>query len=180
MNLLAMDFRWSLSIPEVSRKVDRAEKKVAAKQLAYIRSTVRRRVLRRRKKSSKAPKPPSVHSRDSFATLKNVRFDVNKGIVGIVKANQKQVNWIEPGVFTVPEIHEKGAVILVHEQAWASAIKKDGESAWTRRDMRRSARVGMRYRKRRAIYRPRPMMSTALQMEIDKGTLPAAWAGAVQ
>jgi len=131
----------------------------------FTRQNARQDKLRRRKNPSRPPKPPSVHSRDRVATLRNIRYaaarDLNSVTIGPLKLNQVQQDWIDFGSITVPEIHEKGAMVVLREQSY------DGVK-WRRRDLRRSRRPYMQYRKRRVRYAPRPFMVPAMEDEAPK------------
>lgn len=155
-------------------RMGRASRKALSKAGAFIRTRARSS-LRRRKKPSPPGSPPSVHSRDSVATLKNILFAFGPHeqslIVGPVKLNQREQDWITMGATTVPQIHEFGAVVNIHE------MSRNKGKTWWRRDKRRNPRPWEIYRVRKAVYRPRPFMGPALEAEQDH--IPDAWAGSV-
>ena len=162
---------------KVMDAIDRATRKALSKSLAYVRTTARTTVLRRRKKSSAAGNPPSVHSRDTVATLRNILFSYDErtksGIVGPVKLNQ--VNMTSTGSLTVPQILEAGATVGIREEQW----KSNNAGTWFRRDNRRRSNPGKRYRVRSAKYEARPFMGPALKIESDKGNIASPWANVV-
>lgn len=88
---------------KVEKAVERARLKNLSKCGAFVR-TAARSSLRRRKKTSLPGMPPSVHSKDAFATLKNILFGYDaatKGvIVGPVGINGNKSD--------VPRLMEKG------------------------------------------------------------------------
>lgn len=172
---------WFLDRRQVIEAVGRANIKALSKAGAFIRKRSRTS-LRRRKKTSSPGNPPSVHSNDSIATLKNILFAYEPQqeslVVGPVKLNQREQSWIDFGQTTVPQLLEFGDVALLHEWSW------DGGRTWSRRDKR--VRHASRHRrevydfiarKRRAVYKPRPFMGPALEAEQDR--IPEAWAGSV-
>ena len=170
---------------KVQKSMDRGTHRALSKGLSYIR-TRQRTSINRRKKVSRPGRPPNAHSRDPVASIKNILFAYDartkSGVVGMVKLNQKQQDWIDSGSLTVPQIMEDGAVVAIHEVATAYSLKKRGRSsnkAWRRRDKRRKARPGDLRRTRRAVYRPRPSAGPALEAEIAAGSIMTPWANVV-
>lgn len=157
--------------------VDRATRKAMSKSLAFVRQTARRDVLRRRKKTSQPGRAPSVHAPGGYATLRNILFAYDErtksGIVGPVKLNQ--VNMTGMGSQTVPQILEFGGTVNIREEKWRGSKGR----MWFRTDNRRRVNPGKSYRTRRASYRPRPFMSTALDTENQKGNISSPWANIV-
>lgn len=131
---------------------------------AFIRRKARD-LLRKGKKSAQAGKPPKIHS-DQEPNLKTILFALDPAtdslVVGPVKLNQVQQSWIDFGNRTVPQIMEFGDVVNVRE------MRKKGAKEWRRRDLRRNPREDEEYRVRRAIYRPHPFMSVALELALPK------------
>lgn len=168
--------------PAVQNAIDKETRRAISKSLAYVR-TRQRSLLRRRKKPSAPGSPPSVHSRDPVATLKKILFAYNaatkSGVVGPIKLNQRQ-RLRAGGVATVSQLMEFGGRVLIEEQASEYALRKRGAAAWRRRDMRRSKRRGMVYRRRRANYPARPSARPALEMETQAGNVLSPWANVVQ
>lgn len=162
---------------KVRAAADRGTDKAMVKGLAFVRRRAMRNELRRRKRPSKPGQAPSVHSRDPYATLKKILFDYDRqtksGIVGPVKLNQREQDWITMGSTTVPQILEFGGVVSIQEVQSAWGTK------WFRRDKRRSPRPGEKRRTRRAVYKPRPFMSKALEHETQKGNIASPWANVV-
>lgn len=118
--------------------------------------------------------PPRVHS-SGFQSLKNILFfydpQTETVVVGPRKFNQKQQSWIDLGTKTVPEVLEHGDAVTIREES------RDGRR-WRHR--RQKKRPGVQYRKRRAIYKPRPFMAVGLREEIAAGTIPKAWSNVVR
>lgn len=92
----------------VIRAMDAKERRALIRVGSFIRRRARSS-LRRRKKASAAGSPPSVHSRDKFATLKNILFAYDPGaksvIVGPVGLTRKRISG---SVRTVPALMEFG------------------------------------------------------------------------
>jgi len=157
--------------------VDRATRKALSRSLAFVRQTAKTTILRRRKRSSGPGQPPSVHSKNPVASLRNILFFYDErtksGVVGPVKLNQ--VNLTDIGSQTVPQIMESGGVVGIREEQW----KSGNPNVWYRRDNRRRVNPGKRYRVRRARYQPRPFMSPALKLEMAKGNIASPWANVI-
>jgi hypothetical protein len=162
---------------KVINAVDRATRRALTKSLAFVRTRARTSVLRRRRESSSPGNPPSIHSSDSVATLRNILFAYDErtksGVVGPVKLNQ--VNLTSTGSLTVPQILEGGASVGIREEQW----KNSPTGRWFRRDNRMRSNPGKRYRVRTATYRARPFMGPSLQIEADKGNIASPWANVV-
>ena len=152
----------------VIERMSRANHRALVKAGAFIRRRARSS-LRRRRRVSPAGSPPSVHSQDPIATLKNILFAYEPHsqslIVGPVKLNQRAVLGPELTDATVPQIHEFGANVKVREvqrgSKWLSGV--------------RHVRPGEAVRVRTAKYAPRPFMGPAL--EAEKENIPDAWVG---
>lgn len=153
--------------------------KLAAKELramsrigAFIMRGARQSI-ERRKAVSAAGSPPSAHSTDKVASLKNILFgyepSAHSVIVGPVKLNMQTQDWINFGSITVPQLMEFGGVAVIKEERWKGSTK------WFRRDLRRKGSENKEYRQRRAIYRPRPFMAPALERERRNYKLIEAW-----
>ena len=108
--------------------------------------------LRRRKSASAPGQPPSVHTNDRVATLKNIWFTFNPAntsvVVGPLKlGSSRLVGSDQP---TVPALHEFGGVAV----------------------------VGNGNRRRRARYAARPFMGPAMIKELPK--FEGLWADSVK
>ena len=165
----------------VRKKMGNANAKAMSKVGAFIRRRARTS-LRRRKAVSEPGSPPSVHSTDGVATLKNILFAYDPSsqslAVGPVKLNQQQQSWITMGNVTVPQLHEFGDVMVIREWSWNQG------KTWTRQDLRvrhtsrkRKEVYNFIERRRRAIYKPRPFMAPALAAEQEN--IPKAWQGSL-
>lgn len=145
-------------------------------------------MLRRRKKPSEPGRPPSVHSRDPVATLKNIWAVWDSRMDGVLIGPRKlnQVNYSVAGVrVPVPRIHEFGATIAIREWKFEALDERSADIVeqypssykwareWTRRDLRWQmtsrkrkwtlAKFGLRQRVRNATYPARPFMQPALR-----------------
>lgn len=175
LNVRAFFFDRKLIMDRMSE----ANRKALSKVGAFIRRRARSS-LRRRRKVSEPGSPPSVHSADSVATLKNIIFAYDPFeeslVVGPVRLNQVEDSWIDMGRTTVPQLHEFGDIVRVLEWSW------DGGRTWSRRDRRvrhtsrkRKEVYHFIERRRRARYRARPFMGPA--MEAERPNIPDAWEG---
>lgn len=130
--------------------------RASAKNLSQAGSFIRRSArssLRRRKKVSPPGQPPSVHTQDRVATLKNIWFVFDPAqrsvVVGPLKLNGSRLEGSNRQ--TVPSLHELGGTAVVG---------------------------GRRKRKRRAKYAPRPFMGPAMERELPKFV--GLWANSVK
>ncbi len=127
-----------------------------AKNLSRAGSFIRRAArssLRRRKRASQPGQPPSVHTQDRVATLKNIWFVFERRrasvIVGPLRLNGRSPRGSNRS--TVPQLHELGGSAVLE-----SRKKK---------------------RRRRARYAPRPYMGPAMKRELPK--FEGLWANSV-
>jgi len=151
----------------VRRQVEKG-KRIGLKRAGQFLRVRARSKLRRRKKVSSTGSPPHVHSKDRIATLKNIRYVYDAGLggvfVGPVKLNQKNEDWIAGGgSIPIPKLMEKGGVVTIVEKS------TDKGATWRRANRRRTPRPWERYRRRRAIYKPREFMGPALEDEVAAG-----------
>jgi hypothetical protein len=131
--------------------VGRAGAKNLSKAGSFIRRAARSS-LRRRKKVSPPGEPPSVHTQDRVATLKNIWFVFEPRqrsvVVGPLKLERSRLEGSNRP--TVPALHELGGFAVVTN----------------------------RKRKRRAKYPPRPFMGPAMERELPKFV--GLWANSVK
>lgn len=161
--------------------LDAAERK----QLGRIGAYIRRGAiwsLRRRKKPAPPGKPPSVHSRHVFATLRNILYvyrasthSVIVGPVGIGKHTDGK---------TVPEIHEHGATIRLRQwQPKGDDLRKKmgmKPNEWRAVSPTRKTYPWMRYRFRSVSYPKRPFMRPVLERQQTQAMILKQWRGAVR
>lgn len=128
--------------------------KLNAAALSKIGSFVRTRArtsMRRRKSASAIGSPPSVHSRDKVATLRNILFAYDRAnmsvVIGPVRLNGSQG--------TVPALHEFGGRGL------------------GRKLIRRQGKREIRGPLEQVQFPPRPFMGPALTAEAPK--FPSLW-----
>ena len=156
--------------------IGKSEAKELSRIGAYIRQTARTKVLRFRNRSSRPGEAPSVHSRDKVRSLRNILFAYDKVkhavIVGPVKLNAVNVRF-DGSSDPVPKILEFGGPVVIHEE------RKAGSTKWYRRDLRATQTDNKDYRTRVANYEPRPFMKTALEIEINAGTIRNAWRASI-
>ncbi len=136
----------------VINAVGRASAKNLSKAGSFIRQSARSS-LRRRKKVSPPGEPPSVHTQDRVATLKNIWFVFDPAqrsvVVGPLKLNGSRLEGSNRQ--TVPSLHELGGTAVVG---------------------------GRPKRKRRAKYAPRPFTGPAMERELPKFV--GLWANSVK
>jgi hypothetical protein len=150
----------------VADAADRKRKGILSKAGAFIRRAARSSI-RRRKAVSAPGGPPSAHSTDSVATIKNILFgwdpSTKSVVVGPVALNIKHSlngGSLEGG--TVPQVLEHGGTLGILE-----IQHRDG--SWSRADLRSRRRIAERpQRVRRAHYAARPFMGPALRKELPK------------
>lgn len=157
---------------KVLEKIGKRNARILSRAGAFIRRRARTS-LKRRKRSSPPGTPPSVHSTDPVATLKNIQFALGPNgysvFIGPVKLNQFNTSWIDLRGTTVPAIHEFGDRVIISEERYI------GSQIWFRRDNRYGGSQYKEYRKRRATYRKRPFMGPALAAEAQAGTIAQLW-----
>jgi hypothetical protein len=132
--------------------VGRANAKNLSRAGSFIRRSARSS-LRRRKRVSEPGQPPSVHTQDRVATLKNIWFVFERRrasvVVGPLRLNGSTLRGSNRS--TVPELHELGGSAVLE-----SRKKK---------------------RRRRARYAARPFMGPAMKRELPK--FEGLWANSV-
>lgn len=141
---------------KVATRVEKVRLKNLSKCGAFVR-TAARSSLRRRKRVSLPGQPPSVHSKDAFATLKNILFGYDpaaKGvIVGPVAVNSNRDD--------VPRLMEKGGFAKRRAKHVPARTAKG-------RIKQRGVQV-VRIRHARTVhYDARPFMAPALRKEMKK------------
>ena len=170
----------------VLSSVDRATRRVLSKFGAYVRTSAKSSI-RKRKKVSDPGRPPSSRT----GLLKKYIFFAYDGrkqsvVIGPVRLNTKYFDRdVQPKTGLVPEVLEYGGSLDVIE-------RKIGPDMWVRRDLRRrgSGAIvqalaekrfvkanGVHHRRRTVRVAPRPYMGPALEREKPK--LPAMWAGSI-
>jgi len=165
--------RFFLDRREVAKRMSEANRRALSKVGAFVRRRARSK-LRRRKRTSRPGESPSVHSKDSVATLKNILFVYDPAqevlVVGPVKLGGTRSTGVQLGNATVPQVMEFGGAASIREvrvgKHWLSSVRR--------------VRPGQPARVRRAKYAPRPFMGPALEAEVAAGTIPKAWAGSVR
>lgn len=157
----------------VQKMVADHERRALSRIGAFIRRSARSSI-RRRKRVSQAGQPPSAHSTDKVATIKNILFAYDRMrhsvVVGPVLLNKRHTGVTNSG--TVPETLEAGGVVLITEKQY----RPGGPWLATSRGSRR-VRPGQKFRKRSAVYKPRPFMGPALRKE--QPNIPKIFAGRV-
>lgn len=161
--------RRFLDRPKVIAQIGKRKAKMLNRAGTFARQAARKLLGSPSKKARPRPagKPPRIHTTDERVTLRNILYYVSKAsndsvIIGPVKLNQVNISAIELQSVTVPELHEFGGEVLIHEES------VDYGKTWWRRDLRRAAREYKQYRVRRAKYPARPFMRPALLKTLPK------------
>ena len=161
--------------PAVQKSMDEGTHKALWKALSYIR-TAQRSMIRRRKKVSQPGSPPSAHSTDPTASVKNILYAYDRrskyGVVGMVNLNGRRV--AVDSNKELPELLEFGGVMGIHETSW------DGKQWYSPAPRFRQKFKGKYTRKRNAVMRPRPSARPAFEQEMAAGNIIAPWANVVQ
>jgi hypothetical protein len=172
---------WFFDREAVQKAADRGNLRALAKAGAFIRTRARSS-LRRRKKPSPPGAPPSVHSRDSFATLKNILFGLEPQrqavIIGPVGLGRSGSAATAPVSGTVPNVLEFGGAISVSEQQITFHDHGERVTRWVQTNPRRHGNRDVPRRRRRVRVDARPFMGPALEAEAQH--IPDAWAGSVR
>lgn len=156
----------------VEKALDRATKKVLSKAGAFVRRRARTS-MRRRKAIAPPGSPPSAHSKDPVATLKNILFGYDPArqsvIIGPVRLNMQQYLGPQLVAGTVPELHEFGGRVGIREKRVNGRWRSSG---------RRRPRPNEPTRVRLATYPARPFMGPALEAEAPN--FPDLWSNSVR
>ncbi len=96
----------------VQQSISRKNLRVLSKAGAFVRQRARTK-LRRRKRSAIAGQPPSVHSSDSFATLKNILFALHRDNESVVIGPRFVKRLRRSSRQTVPELLEDGGTAQI-------------------------------------------------------------------
>ena len=161
---------WFFDRQEIQNRVDKGTARALSRIGAFIRTRARTDVLRRRKATSRDGQPPSVHSTDSKASLKNILFGLNPDrqsvVIGPVKLQGASTrgNSAIIGTYNVPEILEYGGSGRILEAV-------DPITGRPLRYIPKRLRGKVKYRTRNVRIKARPFMSVALERERAKGTI---------
>lgn len=121
-------------------RIEKARLRMLSKAGAYVRTSARSS-LRRRKKVSQPGGTPSVHSKDDYASLKNILFAYDDGrdtvIVGPVGLDGWRDDKVVAESSTAPGVLEHGGQIgfrQVHERdgTWRTVSRIVGKNRRTR------------------------------------------------
>lgn len=91
----------------VQQSISRKNLRLLSKAGAFVRQRARTK-LRRRKRSAIAGQPPSVHSSDTFATLKNIQFALHRDNESVVIGPVLVKRLKRSSRQTLPELLEEG------------------------------------------------------------------------
>lgn len=161
--------------PAVQRSVDRATRGAISKSLAFVR-TRQRSLIRKKKKVSSPGQPPSSHSSDPVASIRNILFAYDartkSGIVGMVQLNGRR-SMVDSGK-ELPELLEFGGTMRIFEASY------DGRYWFSPSPRARRKLTAKHTRRRTAVMRPRPSAGPALKIESDAGNILSPWANVVR
>ncbi|MEQ8785135.1 MAG: hypothetical protein RIC55_02515 [Pirellulaceae bacterium] len=103
---------------KVQARVDRAERRVLSRAGAFIRRRARSSI-RRRKRTASPGQPPSAHSTDRAATLKNILFAYEEQsqsvVIGPVKLNGQKGH--------VPRLLEEGGTATIERRRGKQRVR---------------------------------------------------------
>lgn len=171
----------------VQNMVHRKNLKVLSKAGAYVRTRSRTK-LRRRKGVSPAGTPPSVHSQDTFATLKNILFGLHRDYESVVIGPRFVRKLKRSSRSTVPELMEHGGTSLVTLTKIGSLVPGQFTDAagrlrnangtfandlggWVPGDRRYGRHKNAPIKTVKATYQARPFMGPSLREEAAAGTI---------
>ncbi len=158
---------------KVIKQVDRQKRRAISRSLSFVRTRARSLLGRVKKKVSRPGKPPSVHT--SGISLKTILFAydpaIQGGVVGPVFFNQAKGR--QGYASTVPQLMEFGGTANITE------VQSNSDGKFYRESTRIKRRSGQKRRRRQAVYKARPFMQTALQIEQDAGNILSPWANVV-
>jgi hypothetical protein len=148
--------------------LNRGKIRALSKIGAFVRKRARTDVLRRRKGVSSPGQPPSVHSSDSSATLKNILFGLTNYesvLIGPIKlrGSSGKRSAIQ-SLYNVPELLEHGGTGQILQ-----AVDPSTNQLLTFIPKRLRGKV--KFRSRSVSIAARPFMSVALEREKAAGTI---------
>lgn len=161
---------------EVARRVAPAARRVLSKFGAFVRRRARSSIRFRKKGFSQAGSPPFSHTRDPFATIRNILFALdatrNSVVIGPVRLNGRQyLNGILSRG-TIPEVLEYGGFEGIREK------QRYAGGPWRGLGTTRALRPGERIRVRQARYEARPFMRPAFAAESQN--ILSLWKGSIR
>ena len=170
--MLTLDYtikNWFFDRAEVEKRLNKGKLRALSKIGAFVRKRARTDVLRKRKGPSAPGQPPSVHTSDATASLKNILFgltDHNSVIIGPVRLNgaKKQGNAAIFSRYLILEMLEHGGTGQILQAV-------DPETNKLLTYIPRRLRGKVKYRSRSVKIAARPFMSVALEREKAAGTI---------
>lgn len=162
---------------KVQSAVDRSTRRAMSKSLAYVR-TSQRSSLRRRKRPSRPGQTPSIHSKNPNVSLKKILFAYDErtksGVVGpvLLNSSKARARLNKP----LPSVMELGGTLTLKE------VSYNGKT-WRQEPIRRRRKPTSRKQKKRTRkvrIAPRPSAGPALEREVAKGNVLSPWANVVR
>lgn len=174
--MIAVDLRTSkrnfFDRAAVMNRMNKAERKVLSKFGAFVRRQGQKNIRFSKTRTSKPGKSPYAHTKDKFASLRNILFSFDpyrrSVVIGPVKFNQKQYVGIDRISGTVPQVMEHGGSVGLREK------QRSPGGRWGSMGRRRILRPGERTRVRSVTYQARPFMAPAFKKVSDE-SLPQMW-----
>lgn len=155
----------------VIESIGRSNARRLSRMGAFVRTRAQKDILRRAtsrrrpRRSAARGRPPLVHSRDSYATLKNIRFGLGSDNASVVIGPLRVGGRRKTGsAKTVPELLTHGGSGRVEQYS------NDGD-VWRLGSIPQAPH----HRTVRARYHPHPFMGPALDKEIAAGTVANVW-----
>lgn len=163
----------------VTGPADKARKKNLSRAGAFIRRRARSSI-RRRKSISAVGQPPSAHSRDKVATIKNILFAYDAGrdtvVVGPVRLNGRKGD--VPPLLEVGGKRRGPAPVRYVFDKKAKRWKDRSTQKFVSPSVAKRSRAAKRRRSITLNYRPRPFMTPALKAEAPN--FAGLWEGSVK
>lgn len=161
--------------PAVQKMIGKKRAKSLSRMGAFIRQAARTAVLRRRKKTAAPGSPPSVHSRDNFATFRNVLFGLAEDGMSVVVgpvAFRDGASYGAVDTTPAPSLHEHGRSVSVTQRR-----RKNVPTATWRRTWSRPDHALYDYRIAEVRYPERKFMGPALLLAVKTGKFKKAVGG---
>lgn len=155
--------------PGVVKAIGKKRARMLARLGAFIRTTARTAVLRRRKKPSMPGQPPSVHSKDGFATFRNILFaaspDGYSVLVGPVAIKSLAEQHGDDVEHPAPAVHEHAKQLKVRQ----SRRRGVPDAKWRRSYAQKPDHAHFEYRTVHVQYPLRKFMGPAMLLTVKSG-----------
>jgi hypothetical protein len=163
----------------ILQKIGRENARRLGRVGAFVRQRARTAILRRapkarhgKRRHARPGSPPLVHSNDSFATLRNILFYLDRDWETVIIGPRavKSLKLKNASKDYVPGLLELGGTSTISQTLMPSS----GE--WVTIDPKYGKEKGYEQRTVKARYKKFPFMGPALEAERKAGTLAGLWA----